>query len=220
MATIKKWCCLRNNRSMNNNSKNNEKYHRILDAAVNVFADQGFHNSTISQIARKAGVADGTIYLYFKNKQDILSQFFTYKTRLVFTNFKQAVDKEKNAIEKLRCLIRIHFQEFQRDRKMAEVYRMETRQSHQLMETQIKEMTKMYLDLISSIVEQGQEEATMRQDLFLALVKRFILGAVEEVINVWVISGGKYDLVSQADPLVDLFLKGIGEQGLDKPKKK
>jgi TetR/AcrR family fatty acid metabolism transcriptional regulator len=205
---------------MNNNSKNNEKYHRILDAAVNVFADQGFHNSTISQIARKAGVADGTIYLYFKNKQDILSQFFTYKTRLVFTNFKQAVDKEKNAIEKLRCLIRIHFQEFQRDRKMAEVYRMETRQSHQLMETQIKEMTKMYLDLISSIVEQGQEEATMRQDLFLALVKRFILGAVEEVINVWVISGGKYDLVSQADPLVDLFLKGIGEQGLDKPKKK
>jgi len=204
----------RNNEIMNNNSKNNDKYHRILDAAVSVFADQGFHNSTISQIAREAGVADGTIYLYFKNKQDILSQFFTYKTRLVFSNFKQAVEKEKNAIDKLRCLIRIHFQEFQRDRKMAEVYRMETRQSHQLMESRIKEMTKMYLDLIASIVEQGQEEATMRQDLFLALVKRFILGAVEEVINVWVISGGKYDLVSQADPLVDLFLKGIGEKGL------
>jgi len=199
---------------MNTNSKNNEKYHRILDAAVNVFADQGFHNSTISQIAREAGVADGTIYLYFKNKQDILSQFFSYKTRLVFTNFKEAVDKEKNAIDKLRCLIRIHFQEFQRDRKMAEVYRMETRQSHPLMESHIKEMTKMYLDLIAAIVEQGQEEATMRQDLFMVLVKRFILGAVEEVINVWVISGGKYDLASQADPLVDLFLKGIGAKKL------
>jgi TetR/AcrR family fatty acid metabolism transcriptional regulator len=206
-------CLRKSSNSMNNNSRNKDKYHRILDAAVSVFADQGFYNSTISQIAREAGVADGTIYLYFKNKQDILSQFFTYKTRLVFSNFKQAVDKEKNAIDKLRCLIKIHFQEFQRDRKMAEVYRMETRQSHQLMEQQIKEMTKMYLDLIASIVEQGQEEATMRQDLFLALVKRFILGAVEEVINVWVISGGKYDLVSQADPLVDLFLKGIGENG-------
>jgi TetR/AcrR family fatty acid metabolism transcriptional regulator len=89
---------------------------------------------------------------------------------------------------------------------------METRQSHRLMETQIKEMTKMYLDLISAIVEQGQQEASMRQDLFMGLVKRFILGAVEEVINVWVISGGRYDLVSQADPLVDLFLKGIGYQ--------
>ncbi|ETR69122.1 MAG: TetR/AcrR family transcriptional regulator, fatty acid metabolism regulator protein [Candidatus Magnetoglobus multicellularis str. Araruama] len=197
---------------MNKNTKNNEKYHRILDAAVKIFAEQGFHNSTISQIAREAGVADGTIYLYFKNKQDILFQFFAYKTRLVFDHFKEAVDKESNAIDKLRCLIRIHFEEFQRDRNMAEVYRMETRQSHRQMESQIKEMTKMYLDLISSIVEQGQEEATMRQDIFLALVKRFILGAVEEVINVWVISGGKYDLLSQADPLVDLFLKGIGAQ--------
>jgi len=199
---------------MNKNSKNNDKYHRILDAAVNVFADQGFHNSTIAQIAREAGVADGTIYLYFKNKQDILFQFFTYKTRLVFDHFKEVVDKKDNAIEKLRCLIRVHFEEFQRDRKMAEVYRMETRQSHRIMENQIKEMTKMYLDLIAAIVEQGQEEGTMRQDLFMALVKRFLLGAVEEVINVWVISGGKYDLVSQADPLVDLFLKGIGSQNI------
>jgi len=194
------------------NSKNNDKYHRILDAAISVFADQGFHNSTISQIAREAGVADGTIYLYFKNKQDILFQFFTYKTRLVFDLFKKAVDKEENAIDKLKCLIRTHFDEFQRDRKMAEVYRMETRQCHRLMETQIKEMTKMYLDLIAAIVEQGQHEGTMRQDLFMVVVKRFILGAVEEVINVWVISGGKYDLASQADPLVDLFLKGIGHE--------
>jgi TetR/AcrR family fatty acid metabolism transcriptional regulator len=197
---------------MSKNQKNNDKYHRILDAAITVFADQGFHSSTISQIAREAGVADGTIYLYFRNKQDILFQFFTYKTRLVFDHFKQAVEKEDKAIDKLKCLIRTHFEEFQRDRKMAEVYRMETRQSHRLMETQIKEMTKMYLDLISAIVEQGQQEASMRQDLFMGLVKRFILGAVEEVINVWVISGGRYDLVSQADPLVDLFLKGIGYQ--------
>jgi len=197
---------------MGKNHKNNDKYHRILDAAIKIFADHGFHTSTISQIAREAGVADGTIYLYFKNKQDILFQFFTYKTRIVFDNFKKAVEKEEKAIDKLKCLIRTHFEEFQRDRKMAEVYRMETRQSHRLMESQIKEMTKMYLDLIASVVEQGQQEASMRQDLYMGLVKRFILGAVEEVINVWVISGGKYDLVSQADPLVDLFLKGIGYQ--------
>ena len=207
-------------KKLNNNSKKKDKYNQILDAAVSVFADQGFQNSTISQIAREAGVADGTIYLYFKNKQDIFSHFFTYKCRLIFNNFKQTVDKEKNATDKLRTLIRIHFQEFQRDRKMAQVFRMGTRQNHRLMETHIKEMAKMYLNLIESIVEQGQVESTMRQDLFISLVKRFILGAVEEIINVWVISGGKYDLVSQADPLVDLFLKGIGEDGLNKSREK
>jgi len=197
---------------MDKTQKNSDKYHRILDSAVKIFADQGFHTSTISQIAREAGVADGTIYLYFKNKQDILFQFFNYKTKQVFDAFQQEVDQKSQAIDKLKCLIRCHFEKFQQDRNMALVYRAETRQCNQLMEDQIKEMTKMYLDILSSIIEQGQEEGTMRHDLFMGLVKRFILGAVEEVINVWVISGGNYDLTSQADPLVDLFLNGIGSK--------
>jgi len=190
--------------------KNNDKYHLILDAAIKVFAELGFHNSTISQVAKEAGVADGTIYLYFKNKHDILVQFFTYKTKQVFDSFKEAVNKGDNAIDKLKHLIQKHFEEFQKDKNMAVVYRAETRQINPLMEKQIKEMTKMYLDIIALIIEQGQEEGIIRHDLYLGLVKRFILGAVEEVINVWVISGGNYDLVSQADPLVNLFLKGIG----------
>ena len=74
-------------------------------------------------------------------------------------------------------------------------------------------MSKMYLDIVSEIVEQGQEEVTIRKDLYLVLVKRFILGAVDEVINTWLHSGGKYDLVSMADPLVELFLNGIGSIG-------
>ena len=70
----------------------------------------------------------------------------------------------------------------------------------------------MYLDIISEIVETGQAEGRIRKDLYLGLVKRFIVGAVDEVINTWLHSGGKYDLVSMADPLVDLFLNGIGSQ--------
>jgi TetR/AcrR family fatty acid metabolism transcriptional regulator len=93
---------------------------------------------------------------------------------------------------------------------MAVVYQAETHQINRLAEEQIKEMSKLYLDIVSEIVEQGQEEGVIRKDLYLGLVKRFILGAVDEVINTWIHSGGKYDLVSMADPLVDLFLKGIG----------
>lgn len=191
-------------------SKNNDKYHRILDAAVKVFAEQGFHQATISQIAREAGVADGTIYLYFKNKDDILVQFFGYKTRQVFSGFREEMEKGGSTEEKLRNLIRRHLEEFQKDRCMALVYQAETRRNSPVVAHQIREMAKLYLDIVAEVVEQGQTEGSIRKDLFLGLVKRFILGAVEEVINTWLWSGGKYDLVSMADPLVDLFLRGIG----------
>ena len=192
-------------------SKNrSSKYHRILEAAVKVFARQGFRQSTISQVAREAGVADGTIYLYFKNKDDILVQFFEYKARQVFGCFRQEVDRAANSVEKLRNLVRVHLAEFQRDPDMAVVYQIETHQSRRLAEEQIREMGKMYRDIISDIVEEGQQEGLIRRDLYLSLVKRFILGAVEETIGTWLYSGRSYDLVSMADPLVDLFIKGIG----------
>ena len=155
-------------------------------------------------------MADGTIYLYFKNKDDILVQFFIYKTKQVFERFREEVDKGKSAREKLLYLIRHHLGEFQRDRDMAILYQAETHQSSRLAEDKIKEMSKMYLDIISEIVEQGQQEGSIRKDLYVSLVKRFIIGSVDEVINTWLHSDGKYDLVSMADPLVELFIKGIG----------
>ncbi len=156
-------------------------------------------------------MADGTIYLYFKNKDDILVQFFEFKTKQVFDRFQEIVSKADNAIEKLSQLIRSHLQEFERDRNMAMVYQSETRRNSPLVKEQIKQMSKMYLDIVAEIVEQGQVEGCFRKDLYLGLVKRYILGAVEEVINTWIGSGGKYDLVAMADPLVDLLIRGIGK---------
>ncbi len=164
----------------------------------------------MAQIARAAGVADGTIYLYFKNKDDILLQFFNYKTKQVFGRFREEVDKPDNAIDKLSNLIRRHLQEFQADRYMAILYQSETHQRTRMVEDQIREMSDMYLDIVTEIVEQGQAEGSIRKDLYVGLVKRFILGAVDEVINTWLHSGGKYNLVSMAEPLVSLFIHGIG----------
>ncbi len=194
---------------INKNNKN-DKYHLILEAAVKVFARQGFYQSTVAQIAKEAGVADGTIYLYFKNKDDILVQFFSYRTRQVFDRFRAEVKKANNSLDKLRNLIRRHLTEFQRDRDMAVVYQVETHQNSRLAESQIREMSVMYQDLVSEIVELGQQEGNIRKDLYVGLVKRFILGAVDEVINTWLHSEKEYDLVSMADPLVDLFVRGIG----------
>ncbi|HAO19206.1 MAG TPA: TetR family transcriptional regulator, partial [Desulfobacteraceae bacterium] len=150
------------------------------------------------------------IYLYFKNKDDILVHFFSFKAKQVFDIFRQEVDKADNAVDKLRNLIRCHLEEFQRDRNMAVVYQSVTRQNVPTVRKEIKEMSGMYSDIVLEIIEQGQMEDSVRKDLYLSLVKRFILGAVEEVINTWLRSGGKYDLTSMADPLIDLFIRGIG----------
>jgi len=177
---------------------------------VKVFSRQGFYQSTVAQIAREAGVADGTIYLYFKNKDDILVQFFSYRTKQVFERFRAEVNKSDNSLDKLRNLIRRHLTEFQRDRDMAVVYQVEMHQNSRLAEAQIREMSQMYQDLVLDIVETGQQEGRIRKDLYVGLVKRFILGGVDEVINTWLHSDKNYDLVSMADPLVDLFVRGIG----------
>jgi TetR/AcrR family fatty acid metabolism transcriptional regulator len=195
--------------AINKKDKNN-KYHLILEAAVKVFAKQGFYQSTVAQIAKEAGVADGTIYLYFKNKDDILVSFFRYKTKMVFERFRAEVDKADTGLDKLRNLIRRHLTEFQRDRDMAILYQVGTHQIDRLAEDQIREMSKMYQDLVSEIVEAGQQEGTIRRDLYVGLVKRFILGGVDEVINTWLHSENDYDLVSMAEPLVELFIRGIG----------
>jgi TetR/AcrR family fatty acid metabolism transcriptional regulator len=169
--------------------------------------------STISQIAKEAKVADGTIYLYFKNKDDILAQFYKFKTKQIFERFRGEVEKPGTAEERLRRLIRRHLMEFQNDRNMAIVYQAETHQINRIGHEHIKGMSKMYRDIISEVVELGQEEGSFRRDLYTGLVKRLINGAVDEVINAWIHSGGKYDLVSMADPLVDLFIMGVGIGG-------
>jgi len=190
--------------------RNMEKYHQILDAAITVFAEQGFLQSTVAQVARRAGVADGTIYLYFKNKDDILIQFYEYKTRQVFDKFREAVDAGRSAEQKLHNLVRTHLEEFQKDINMAIVYQAETHQHRRLAQDVIKEMSKWYRDLITEVVELGQEEGTMRRNLYMGLVMRLITGAVDEVINAWIHADGNYDLASMADPLVHLFISGIG----------
>jgi TetR/AcrR family fatty acid metabolism transcriptional regulator len=187
-----------------------EKYYQILHAAVQVFAEQGFFQSTVAQVAKRAGVADGTIYLYFRNKDDILMQFYKYKTRQVFDKFRAAVDGAEVAEEKLRNLVRTHLEEFQKDINMAIVYQAETHQHRRLRQDVIKQMSKWYRDIITEVVELGQQEGTMRRNLYMGLVMRLITGAVDEVINAWIHAGGSYDLVSMADPLVDLFVSGIG----------
>jgi len=190
--------------------QNNSKYHQILNAAIKVFAEHGYFKSTISQVAKEAGVADGTIYLYFKNKDNILHDFFNYKTKTVFSGFWESVKQAGNAEDMLKNLIRRHLTEFQQDRNMAIVFQREALQARYVDDAFIQDIANMYFDILDAIIQKGQDEKIFREGFQIGLVKRFVLGAVNEVINTWVVAGRKYDLVSMADPLVDLFIHGIG----------
>lgn len=190
--------------------RNSDKYDQILGAAIKVFAERGFSQSTISQIAQEAGVADGTIYLYFKNKDDILVQFYERMTEHVSKRFWQAVGEGQTALEKLHNLIHAHLELFQRESSGAIVYQGETHLQWRLVQEPTRKMSKMYRDVISEIVALGQQEGTIRDGLYVGLVKRLINGAVEEVINTWIHTGRDHDLAAMAEPLVELFINGIG----------
>ncbi|MGC8719935.1 MAG: TetR/AcrR family transcriptional regulator [Thermodesulforhabdaceae bacterium] len=196
--------------SKNSNDKKTEKYERILDAAIRVFAQKGFYQSRVSDIAREAGVADGTIYLYFKNKDDILISIFEEKMRSAIAIFQQELSQTENALSKLKRFVRVHLDLFRQNPELAAVLQVELRQSSRFMKEYKKVELKRFLDIIGDIVKQGQEEGLFRKDLPVSLVKRFIFGALDEVISTWVLSGGRFNLTDYADVLSDLFIRGLG----------
>ncbi|ROQ90815.1 TetR/AcrR family transcriptional regulator [Desulfosoma caldarium] len=192
------------------NHRNSDKRRRILDAAVSVFAEKGFFQARVSDIARLAGVADGTIYLYFKNKDDLLISIFEEKMKEINVKFRDALACEKDALARFRCLIAMHLAGFQAYPELAAVLQVELRQSSRFMREYKKVELKNYLDLVGEVVRDGQQQGVFRQDLPLSLVKRFIFGTLDEVVSTWVLAGRPYDLETLTEPLMDLFVNGLG----------
>jgi TetR/AcrR family transcriptional regulator, fatty acid metabolism regulator protein len=195
--------------------KTPEKHQRILDAATKVFARTGFFQSKVSEIAKEAGVADGTIYLYFKNKDDLLISIFEVKMQEVISRFREAMIEKDDAHSRLRYLIQMHLAEFQANPDLAAVFQVELRQSSRFMREYKKGELKQYLDLIGEILEQGQREGLFRSDIPLGLTKRLIFGTLDELVSTWLLSGKRYDLESLAEAVVDLFMRGIRQESPD-----
>src|SRR5437764_11287253 len=105
------------------------KRERILDAAIKVFAAEGFYNAKVSQIAHEAGVADGTIYLYFKSKDDLLINLFEDRMEMVNANLRAALETEGTAVARLKRIVTLHLELVEQNRDMAEVISVELRQS-------------------------------------------------------------------------------------------
>ena len=189
--------------------KRGPKYHQIIDAAVKVIAMNGYHQAQVSKIAREAGVADGTIYLYFRNKEDILISLFQEKIGQAIAKTKTKLEVVSSFEEKLFWLIHMHFTWLDSDRHLAIVTQLELRQSNAKLRFRINAVLKEYLDLIDSVIGVGREEGYFQTDLEQRLARQMIFGTLDEVTTSWVMKNCKYDLLSLTQPVLDLLLKGL-----------
>lgn len=189
--------------------KEKPKYKQIIDAAVVVIADNGYHQAQVSKIAKQAGVADGTIYLYFKNKEDILISVFQEKMSVFIEGLQQIVVKEAPASEKLEFMITNHFSVLSKDKYLARVTQLELRQSNRDIRLKINAVLKEYLDQLDAILEEGVETGLFAKDMDLRLARQLIFGTIDEVTTSWVMKDHKFDLNSQAPKVYQLLLNGI-----------
>jgi TetR/AcrR family transcriptional regulator, fatty acid metabolism regulator protein len=180
----------------------------ILRAAIDVFAERGFFNAQVADIARAAGVAAGTVYLYFKGKDDLLVSIFERSMREGLTKGRAAVADLRDPRERLRRLARGHLARLGSDRNLAIVFQVELRQSTKFMERFSATLLRDYLGLIREAIADGQREGLIRTDIKATVAAKMLFGALDEMATNWILSRRRYALESDAEAVVDLFING------------
>ncbi len=188
--------------------RTDDKRKRILQAAVKVFARRGYFAARVSEIAKRAGVADGTIYLYFRNKEDILVRLFEEVMTEHLQNAREALRAVPGAPARLHAIAEHHLRVLGSNRDLAVVFQVELRQSIKFMERFTASWLQDYFSLVKEVIEEGQRDGSFRADLPRKVATKAFFGALDEMVTSWIIGGKGYDLAALADPVVELFLRG------------
>ncbi len=180
----------------------------ILRAAIDVFAERGYFNAQVADVARAAGVAAGTVYLYFKSKDDLLVSIFERSMREGLANGRAAVANLQDPRARLLRLARGHLARLGHDRNLAIVFQVELRQSTKFMEQFSSTLLRDYLGLIREAIADGQREGLFRSDVKATAMAKMLFGALDEMATNWILSRRRYSLEADADAVVDLFING------------
>lgn len=189
--------------------KNKPKYRQIIEAAVQVIAENGYHSSQVAKIAKQAGVADGTIYLYFKNKEDILVSVFEEKMGEFVDKTRKEIKQYTRANDQLFALIDMHFRQLAENKYLAVVTQLELRQSNIDLRFKINQVLTPYLQLIDEVIEKGMKENTYRKDLHIPIVRQMIFGTIDEIVTTWVMKEHKYNLVELTSSVHSTLTDGL-----------
>jgi TetR/AcrR family fatty acid metabolism transcriptional regulator len=186
-----------------------DKREAILKAATAVFARNGFFQSQVADVAREAGVAAGTVYLYFRSKDDLLVSLFERTMRDAIAEGRAALEAVTDPRERLTRIARLHLERLGRDRDLAVVFQVELRQSTKFMERFSSTFLRDYLGLIRDTLAKGQAAGHFRGDLNPTIAAKIFFGALDEMATNWMLSRRRYSLPAQADTIVDLFINGV-----------
>lgn len=201
---------MRSARSLNSTrTASGDKREAILRAAITVFAHNGYFNSKVADIAREAGVADGTVYLYFKSKEDILHSIFHRSVDNAIAEARTQLASLSDPREKLRQIALLHLERLGADRDLAVVFQVELRGSTKFMEEFSAAGFAEYLQLIRTTFEEGQQAGVFRTDLNAKVVAKIFFGALDEMATNWILSKRRYRLAPMADQVLDIFLNGV-----------
>jgi TetR/AcrR family fatty acid metabolism transcriptional regulator len=186
-----------------------DKREAILRAAIKVFAGKGYFNSKVADIAKEAGIADGTVYLYFKSKDEILHSFFDRAMEDFIAEGKKQLAEIEGAEEKLRRIAQLHLERLGADRELAIVFQVELRGSTKFMQEFSAAGFAEYLDIIRETIVQGQNEGVFRDDLKPIVVAKILYGALDEMVTNWILSQKSYPLAPMADEVLKVFFGGV-----------
>jgi TetR/AcrR family fatty acid metabolism transcriptional regulator len=181
----------------------------ILRAAIRVFANNGYFNSKVADIARAAGVADGTVYLYFKSKEEILHSIFDRNMEEAISDGRKQLAEITDPREKLRRIALLHLERLGGDRDLAVVFQVELRGSTKFMEEFSAAGFAEYLGLIRTTIEEGQKAGVFSPKLNAKVAAKILFGALDEMATNWILSKRRYKLPPMADIVLDIFLNGV-----------
>ena len=186
-----------------------DKREAILRAATQVFAERGFFNAQVADVARAAGIAAGTVYLYFRSKDDLLVSIFEKTMREAIDDGRAALAGLTDPVARLRRIARLHLERMGRDRDLAVVFQVELRQSTKFMEQFSATQVREYLGIIRDVIADGQQQGLLRPGVNPTIAAKVLFGALDEMATNWILSRRRYAPVSDADAVLDLFLHGV-----------
>jgi TetR/AcrR family fatty acid metabolism transcriptional regulator len=191
----------------------------ILRAATKVFARNGYFQSQVADVAKSAGVAAGTVYLYFRGKDDLLVSIFERSMRDAIADGKAALETVTDPAERLRRIAHLHLDRLGRDRDLAVVFQVELRQSVKFMERFSETFLQDYLQLIRQTIADGQHRGAFRSTINATTAAKIFFGALDEMATNWMLSSRSYALANEAEAVVDLFVNGVSAIGTTRQSK-
>jgi TetR/AcrR family fatty acid metabolism transcriptional regulator len=186
-----------------------DKREAILRAAVKVFARRGYFSSKVSDIAGEAGIADGTVYLYFKSKDEILHSIFDQAMERFIGEGRAELANIASPVEKIQKIAELHLARLGADRELAVVFQVELRGSTKFMREFSAAGFHDYLEVIRKTIEEGQKVGIFRSDIKSVVCAKILYGSLDEMVTNWILSKKSYRLEPMANEVLKIFLKGV-----------